>query len=50
MESTTKPVGGNAIPFQEIFLKDSTGKTKVAIWDKMVNTVEKKSSRQVYQL
>ena len=41
MESTTKPVGGNDIPFQEIFLKDKTGKTKIAIWDKMVNTVEK---------
>ena len=41
LASTTKPVGGNDLAFQEIHLKDKTGKTKVAIWDKMVDTVEK---------
>ncbi|CAC5384757.1 PIF1 [Mytilus coruscus] len=39
--ATTKPVGGNDVLFQEISLKDSTGKATVAVWDSMVDTIQK---------
>ncbi|CAG2233893.1 unnamed protein product [Mytilus edulis] len=39
--ATTKPVGGNGVLFQEISLKDSTGKATVAVWDSLVDTIQK---------
>ncbi|CAG2252652.1 unnamed protein product [Mytilus edulis] len=39
--ATTKPVGGNGVLFQEISLKNSTGKATVAVWDSLVDTIQK---------
>lgn len=37
----SKYVGGNVVPFQEVTVKDCTGKVVVALWDKMVDCVNK---------
>lgn len=29
------------IPYQDVMLKDTSGKIKVAVWDKMVGTLDK---------
>ncbi|KAJ8300309.1 hypothetical protein KUTeg_021828, partial [Tegillarca granosa] len=36
--ATTKTVNEQNVPFQELTLKDKTGKATVAIWEDMVNT------------
>ena len=38
---TNKNVGESQFPYQDIIIKDTSGKIKVAVWDTMVGTLDK---------